>query len=74
MDVSCLNAGFIQQTQQIAKKTQVSSAGPIKFIITKTVNSKGLTAQTSVSPVIAGISTSVHKTLKHLLLLYDICS
>uniref|UniRef100_UPI003AABD605 protein lin-54 homolog n=1 Tax=Centroberyx gerrardi TaxID=166262 RepID=UPI003AABD605 len=42
------------KTVQIAKKTQVSSAAPIKFIITKTVNSKGLTAQTSVSPVIAG--------------------
>ncbi|KAM3873868.1 protein lin-54 homolog [Diretmus argenteus] len=41
------------KTVQIAKKTQVSAA-PIKFIITKTVNSKGLTAQTSVSPVIAG--------------------
>ncbi|XP_042371204.1 protein lin-54 homolog, partial [Plectropomus leopardus] len=38
----------------IAKKTPVSSAAPIKFIITKTVNSKGLSPQTSVSPVIAG--------------------
>ncbi|KAK6315561.1 hypothetical protein J4Q44_G00130850 [Coregonus suidteri] len=44
----------------IAKKTQVSSAGPIKFIITKAVNNKGLTAQTSVSNVITGrvLSTS----------------
>ncbi|XP_034564847.1 protein lin-54 homolog isoform X2 [Notolabrus celidotus] len=39
---------------QIAKKTPTSSAAPIKFIITKTVNSKGLSPQTSVSPVIAG--------------------
>ncbi|XP_040914784.1 protein lin-54 homolog [Toxotes jaculatrix] len=39
---------------QIAKKTPASSAAPIKFIITKTVNSKGLTPQTSVPPVIAG--------------------
>lgn len=51
--VSTLQAQQLK-TVQIAKKTQVSSAGPIKFIITKTVNSKGLTAQTSVSPVIAG--------------------
>ncbi|XP_049416015.1 protein lin-54 homolog [Epinephelus fuscoguttatus] len=42
------------KTVQIAKKTPVSSAAPIKFIITKTVNSKGLSPQTSVSPVIAG--------------------
>lgn len=42
------------KTLQIAKKTPVSSAAPIKFIITKTVNSKGLSPQTSVSPVIAG--------------------
>uniref|UniRef100_A0A4W6CWQ3 Lin-54 DREAM MuvB core complex component n=1 Tax=Lates calcarifer TaxID=8187 RepID=A0A4W6CWQ3_LATCA len=39
---------------QIAKKTPASSAAPIKFIITKTVNSKGLSPQTSVPPVIAG--------------------
>ncbi|XP_076020380.1 protein lin-54 homolog [Genypterus blacodes] len=39
---------------QIAKKSPASSAAPIKFIITKTVNNKGLSAQTSVSPVIAG--------------------
>ncbi|KAM6976172.1 protein lin-54 homolog [Tautogolabrus adspersus] len=39
---------------QIAKKTPTSSAAPIKYIITKTVNSKGLNPQTSVSPVIAG--------------------
>lgn len=38
--------------EQISKKTPTSSAAPIKFIITKTVNSKG--PQTSVSPVIAG--------------------
>ncbi|XP_044030843.1 protein lin-54 homolog [Siniperca chuatsi] len=42
------------KTVQIAKKTQTSSAAPIKFIITKTVNSKGLSPQSSVSPVIAG--------------------
>ncbi|KAK1884588.1 Protein lin-54 like [Dissostichus eleginoides] len=42
------------KTVQIAKKTPVSSAAPIKFIITKTVNSKGLSPQTSVTPVIAG--------------------
>ncbi|AWP00654.1 putative protein lin-54 -like [Scophthalmus maximus] len=39
---------------QIAKKTPVSSTAPIKFIITKTVSSKGLSPQTTVSPVIAG--------------------
>ncbi|XP_071322541.1 protein lin-54 homolog [Trachinotus anak] len=39
---------------QIAKKTPASSAAPIKFIITKTVNSKGLSPQTPVPPVIAG--------------------
>lgn len=42
------------KTVQIAKKTPTSSAAPIKFIITKTVNSKGLSPQSSVSPVIAG--------------------
>lgn len=42
------------KTLQIAKKTPASSAAPIKFIITKTVNSKSLSPQTSVSPVIAG--------------------
>ncbi|TKS85025.1 Protein lin-54 -like protein [Collichthys lucidus] len=42
------------KTVQIAKKTPTSSAAPIKFIITKTVNSKGLSPQTTVSPVIAG--------------------
>ncbi|XP_068608938.1 protein lin-54 homolog [Brachionichthys hirsutus] len=36
------------KTVQITKKTPTSSGAPIKFIITKTVNSKGL------SPVIAG--------------------
>uniref|UniRef100_A0A8C5FZI8 CRC domain-containing protein n=1 Tax=Gouania willdenowi TaxID=441366 RepID=A0A8C5FZI8_GOUWI len=36
----------------ITKKTPVSSAAPIKFIVTKAVNSKG--PQTSVAPVIAG--------------------
>uniref|UniRef100_A0A3B5PYV8 Lin-54 DREAM MuvB core complex component n=1 Tax=Xiphophorus maculatus TaxID=8083 RepID=A0A3B5PYV8_XIPMA len=39
---------------QIPKKTPASSTAPIKFIITKTVNSKGLSPQTSVTPVIAG--------------------
>lgn len=43
---------------QISKKTATSSAAPIKFIITKTVNSKGLSAQTAGSPVIAGGLTS----------------
>ncbi|XP_041826030.1 protein lin-54 homolog [Melanotaenia boesemani] len=42
------------KTVQIPKKTPASSAAPIKFIITKTVNSKGLSPQTSVTPVIAG--------------------
>ncbi|XP_074547219.1 protein lin-54 homolog [Halichoeres trimaculatus] len=42
------------KTVQIAKKTPTSSAASIKYIITKTVNSKGLSPQTSVSPVIAG--------------------
>ncbi|KAM4527705.1 protein lin-54 homolog isoform 1-T2 [Odontesthes bonariensis] len=42
------------KTVQIPKKTPASSAAPIKFIITKTVNSKGLNPQTSVTPVIAG--------------------
>lgn len=42
------------KTVQIAKKTPVSSAAPIKFIITKTVNSKSLSPQTSVPPVITG--------------------
>uniref|UniRef100_W5MXI1 Lin-54 DREAM MuvB core complex component n=1 Tax=Lepisosteus oculatus TaxID=7918 RepID=W5MXI1_LEPOC len=44
------------KTVQIAKKTQTSSTGPMitKFIITKPVNSKGVSGQTSVSPVIAG--------------------
>ncbi|CAL9682338.1 unnamed protein product [Knipowitschia caucasica] len=39
------------KTVQIAKKTPTSSAAPIKFIITKTVNSKATGPQ---SPVIAG--------------------
>ncbi|CAG05282.1 unnamed protein product, partial [Tetraodon nigroviridis] len=39
---------------QISKKTPTSSAAPIKFIITKTVNSKGLSSQTAGSPVLAG--------------------
>uniref|UniRef100_A0A8C8JU61 CRC domain-containing protein n=1 Tax=Oncorhynchus tshawytscha TaxID=74940 RepID=A0A8C8JU61_ONCTS len=57
--ISTLQAQQLK-TVQIAKKTQVSSAGPIKFIITKPVNNKGLTAQTSVSNVITGrvLSTS----------------
>lgn len=42
------------KTVQIAKKTPASSAAPIKFIITKTVNSKALSPQTSVTPVLAG--------------------
>ncbi|XP_068562574.1 protein lin-54 homolog [Cebidichthys violaceus] len=42
------------QAVQLATKPPVSSAAPIKFIITKTVNSKGLSPQTSVSPVISG--------------------
>ncbi|KAM9820798.1 protein lin-54 homolog [Neosynchiropus ocellatus] len=42
------------KTVQIAKKTPASSAAPFKFIITKTVNSKVLSPQTSVSPVITG--------------------
>uniref|UniRef100_A0A669C3X1 Lin-54 DREAM MuvB core complex component n=1 Tax=Oreochromis niloticus TaxID=8128 RepID=A0A669C3X1_ORENI len=42
------------KTVQIAKKTPASSAAPIKFIITKTVNSKGISPQTSVPPVITG--------------------
>uniref|UniRef100_A0A3Q2EFH9 Lin-54 DREAM MuvB core complex component n=1 Tax=Cyprinodon variegatus TaxID=28743 RepID=A0A3Q2EFH9_CYPVA len=42
------------KTVQIPKKTPASSAAPIKFIITKTVNSKGLSPQTSVTPVIPG--------------------
>ncbi|XP_024154363.1 protein lin-54 homolog [Oryzias melastigma] len=41
------------KTIQIPKKTPVSSTAPIKFIITKTVNSKNLSPQTSVTPVIA---------------------
>ncbi|XP_033845416.1 protein lin-54 homolog [Periophthalmus magnuspinnatus] len=39
------------KTVQIAKKAPASSSAPIKFIITKTVNSKGASPQ---SPVIAG--------------------
>ncbi|KAG5834377.1 hypothetical protein ANANG_G00260880 [Anguilla anguilla] len=44
------------KTVQIAKKTQASSTGPMitKFIITKPLNSKGVSGQTSVSPVITG--------------------
>ncbi|XP_036384869.1 protein lin-54 homolog [Megalops cyprinoides] len=44
------------KTVQIAKKTQASSSGPMitKFIITKPLNSKGVSGQTSVSPVITG--------------------
>ncbi|XP_063334111.1 protein lin-54 homolog [Pelmatolapia mariae] len=42
------------KTVQIAKKTPASSAAPIKFIITKTVNSKGISPQTSMPPVITG--------------------
>lgn len=39
------------KTVQIAKTSPATSTAPIKFIITKTVNSKGVTPQ---SPVIAG--------------------
>lgn len=39
------------KTVQIAKKSPATSTAPIKFIITKTVNSKGVNPQ---SPVIAG--------------------
>ncbi|KAJ8339419.1 hypothetical protein SKAU_G00362050 [Synaphobranchus kaupii] len=44
------------KTVQIAKRTQPSSTGPMitKFIITKPLNSKGVSGQTSVSPVITG--------------------
>lgn len=42
------------KAMQIPKKTPTSSAAPIKFIITKAVNSKGLSPQTSMSPVIQG--------------------
>ncbi|KAJ8401871.1 hypothetical protein AAFF_G00374520 [Aldrovandia affinis] len=44
------------KTVQIAKKTQASTTGPMitKFIITKPLNSKGVSGQTSVSPVITG--------------------
>ncbi|XP_061657424.1 protein lin-54 homolog isoform X2 [Syngnathoides biaculeatus] len=42
------------KTVQIAKKTPASSAPPIKFIITKAVNSKALSPQTTGAPVIAG--------------------
>lgn len=43
------------KTVQIAKKSPAfSSAAPIKLIIAKTVNSKGLSPQTSVAPVITG--------------------
>ncbi|MGH0183836.1 UNVERIFIED_CONTAM: hypothetical protein FKN15_018835 [Acipenser sinensis] len=44
------------KTIQIAKKTQTSSAGPMitKFIITKPLNSKAVSGQTSVSQLIGG--------------------
>ncbi|XP_072770278.1 protein lin-54 homolog isoform X2 [Nerophis lumbriciformis] len=45
------------KTLQLTKKTPVSSAAPIKFIITKAVNSK---AQTSGSPVITGRVVAQH--------------
>lgn len=66
MKIDCINPFFkanswvfvfrsdIHIHPQIPKKTPVSSAAPIKFIITKTVNSKSLSPQTSVTPVIAG--------------------
>ncbi|CAB1352184.1 unnamed protein product [Coregonus sp. 'balchen'] len=55
--VSTLQAQQLK-TVQIAKKTQVSSAGPIKFVFTKAVNNKGLTAQTSVSNTLSSSSSS----------------
>lgn len=42
------------KTVQIAKKTPASSAAPIKFIITKTLNSKVLTPQPAATPVLSG--------------------
>ncbi|CAN9504576.1 unnamed protein product [Ophioblennius macclurei] len=42
------------KTVQIAKKGPAFSTAPIKLIIAKTVNSKGLSPQTSVPPVITG--------------------
>ncbi|XP_058473833.1 protein lin-54 homolog [Solea solea] len=42
------------KTVQIAKKSPASSAAPIKLFITKTVNSKGLTPQTTVPAGFAG--------------------
>ncbi|XP_041936941.1 protein lin-54 homolog [Alosa sapidissima] len=44
------------KTLQITKKIPVSTAAPVitKYIITKALNSKGLTSQTSVSPVVTG--------------------
>ncbi|XP_030624881.1 protein lin-54 homolog [Chanos chanos] len=44
------------KTVQIPKKTPVSAAGPLitQFIITKALNNKGLSSQTSVSPVVPG--------------------
>uniref|UniRef100_A0A672I390 CRC domain-containing protein n=2 Tax=Salarias fasciatus TaxID=181472 RepID=A0A672I390_SALFA len=42
------------KTVQIAKKNPTFSAAPIKLIIAKTVNSKGLSPQTSVPSVITG--------------------
>uniref|UniRef100_A0AAY4DIY9 CRC domain-containing protein n=1 Tax=Denticeps clupeoides TaxID=299321 RepID=A0AAY4DIY9_9TELE len=44
------------KTVQITKKTVASTAGPMvtKFIITKALSSKGLSSQTSVSPVLTG--------------------
>lgn len=59
LSCECVNTNSYWISPQIAKKTPVSSAAPIKFIITKTVNSKGLSPQTSVSPVIAGTSICI---------------
>lgn len=46
--------GRAEQKPVIAKKNPAFSAAPIKLIIAKTVNSKGLSPQPSVPPVITG--------------------
>ncbi|XP_061589305.1 protein lin-54 homolog [Cololabis saira] len=54
--VTTLQAQQLKTLQNPNKRpaSSVAPVGPIKFIITKTVNSKGLSSQTSVTPVIAG--------------------
>ncbi|XP_063068286.1 protein lin-54 homolog isoform X2 [Engraulis encrasicolus] len=54
--VGTSQAGQQLKTVQITKKAPVSTAAPMitKFIITKALNNKGLTSQTSVSPVLTG--------------------